>query len=264
MKRHCLTAMLAALLASVAAADEIQLTNGHKLVGKVVKRDPVHVVIEVGSGTITLEAKEVSSINPGRTALDDYEEKWKTVRGSHRAADFLELAQWAEENKLSRYVAPLCQRVIEIDPDNASARAKLHHEKVNGKWLAFEEAQTARGLVQVDDRWITKAEVELIEKRRLEAKERAAAQAADRERRRDEERQARQAALEDYNARLAAAMSQMDGYFYSPSFAFTTPYYRPYWWAPYLRSRNYYQHSWMYGYGVIPTLSLLRPPFGFR
>jgi hypothetical protein len=52
----------------------------------------------------------------------------------------------------------------------------------------------------------------------------------------------------------------MDGYFYSPSFAFTTPYFRPYWWAPYLRSRSYYQRGWESGYGgyggLMPTLPI--------
>ena len=38
-------------------------------------------------------------------------------------------------------------------------------------------------------------------------------------------------------------MSQMDGYFYSPSFCFSA-YYRPYAWAAYERSRGYYQNGW--------------------
>ncbi|MBV8882054.1 MAG: hypothetical protein JO332_19010, partial [Planctomycetaceae bacterium] len=74
--------------------------------------------------------------------------------------------------------------------------------------------------------------------------------------RREEERQARQAAIDAYNAQMNAAMSQMDGYFYTPSFAFS-PYFRPYWWAPYERSRNYYQNGWRYnGYGYGGYLGL--------
>jgi hypothetical protein len=259
MKQLILTLTIAALGASLAAADEIQLTNGRKLTGKVAKKDANKVVIEVGAGTIVLDAKEVSSVNPGRTAIDEYADKWEAVKDSTKASDFLNLAKWAEDNKLTRYSAPLYQKVIALEPDNAEARAKLRHEKMGGKWLTFEEAQTARGLVQVDDRWITKAEVQMIERRRLEAKERAMAAAEEREKRRDEERAARQAAIDDYNARLNAAMSQLDGYFYSPSFAFTTPYFRPYWWAPYVRSRNYYQNGWQYGGGyggAMPTIPL--------
>jgi hypothetical protein len=263
MKQITLSALIVALAASLAAADEIQLTNGRKITGKVVKKDGGRVIIEVGAGTITLDAKDVSSVNPGRTAIDEYQEKVAAIKDSTKASDFLALAKWAEDNKLTRYTPALYQRVIAIEPDNAQARAGLKHEKMGGKWMTFEEAQTARGLVLVEDRWITKAEVELIEKRRLEAKERAMAAEAERKRRVEEARAARQAAIDDYNARLAAAMSELDGYFYSPSFAFTTPYFRPYWWAPYVRSRSYYQHGWKFGgfggYGAVPTIPLVGP-----
>lgn len=263
MKQLCVAALAAALGASMARADEIQLTNGHKITGKVSHQDANRLVVEVGPGTIVLDAKEVSSVNPGRTALDEYAEKWDRIKGSRNVGEFLSLAQWAEEKGLTRYSTPLYGRVIELEPDNAVARGRLHFEKMGGKWLTFEEAQAARGLVFMEDRWMTKAELQLIEKRRLEARERAEAVALERQKRREEERAARQAALDDYNARMNAVMSQLDGYFYSPSFAFTTPYYRPYWWAPYLRSRNYYQHAWATGYGVIPTLPLVHPPFAF-
>jgi hypothetical protein len=257
MKKLILTLTIAALGGSLASADEVQLTNGRKLTGKVTKRDGGKVVVEVGAGTIVLDAKDVSSVNPGRTALDEYNEKWQGVKGSTKASDFLALAKWAEENKLSRYTAELYQKVIALDPDNAQARAGLRHEKIGGKWLTFEEAQTARGLVLVEDRWITKAEVQLMEKRRLEAKERAQAIAEERQRRKEEAMAARQAMIDEYNARWEAAMAQLDGYFYSPSFAFTTPYFRPYWWAPYVRSRNQYQHGWQYNSGGLPTIPIL-------
>ena len=259
MKPFLLAAMIAAISASTAAADEIQLSNGRKISGLVSKKDAAKVTVEVGAGTITLDAKEVTSINPGRTKLHDYQDRWQEVKESKKASDYYDLSKWAKENKLTRYIAPLCLKTIELEPDHAGARSALHHEKMGGKWLTYEQAQEARGLVFMDDRWITKAEVELMEKRRLEAKERAMAAQAERERRREEERQARQAAIDDYNSRLAQAMNQLDGYFVSPSFAWTTPYFRPYWWAPYVRSRSYYQRSWEYGYGynsVMPTLPL--------
>lgn len=264
MKKLFLSGLIAALGISTAAADEIQLTNGRKITGKVTKKDSANVVIEVGAGTITLEAKQVSAVNPGRTAIDEYQDKWNAVKSSTRASDFLGLARWAEENKLTRYLPELYGKVIALEPDNGQARAALRHEKMGGKWMTYEEAQTARGLVHVEGRWITKAEVQLIEKRRLDAKERAMAAAEERERRIEEARAARQAAIDDYNARLSAAMAELDGYFYSPSFAWTTPYFRPYWWAPYTRSRSYYQNSWRYSsYGAIPTLPLFHPPATF-
>lgn len=240
---------LIATLIALAAADEIQLTNGRKITGKVVQKDAQKVTVEVGAGTITLEAKEVSSINPGATALDEYAQRWSKVQNSTNAAELHELLKWAKSQGLTRYVAPLATKIIALDPEHAAARAELRYEKMNGKWLTYDQAQEARGLVRVDERWVTKAEVQMMEQRRLEAKERAEAAEDARKQRREDERAARQAAADAYNAQVNAAMSQMDGYFYTPSFAFS-PYFRPYPWAAYARSRNYYQNGWRYnGYG---------------
>jgi hypothetical protein len=250
MKHACLAAALAILAAQTLLADEIQLTNGRKISGNVTKKDGGKVTIEVGTGTITLDAKEVSSINPGRTTLNEYDERWAKVKDSTKASDYFELAKWADEHKVSRHVVPLCIKVLAIEPEHAGAHAMLRHEKIGGKWLTFGEAQEARGFVFVDDRWMTKAEVELIEKRRLQARERALAVAAEREQRREEEKARRQAAIDDYNRSTDQALSSLDGYFYSPSFAWTTPYFRPYWWAPYVRSRNVFQNGWRYDSGL--------------
>lgn len=249
MKQICLVTLIVTAAAAPAVADEIQLTNGRKITGNVTKKDAQKVTIEVGAGTITLDAKDVSAVNPGRTALNEYEERWKAVQNSTKPAELYELLQWSKSKGLTRYVAALAHKIIALDPEHAGARAELRHEKIGGKWLTWEQAQEARGLVLVDDRWVTKAEVQLMEKRRLEARERAEAAEEARKQRREEERQARQDAVDAYNAQLNAAMSQMDGYFYTPSFAFS-PHFRPYWWAPYARSRNYYQNGWRYnGYG---------------
>jgi hypothetical protein len=248
MKQVSLTALIVALAATLAAADEVQLTNGSKITGNVTKKDAGKVTIEVGAGTITLDAKDVTSINPGKTPLNEYEERWQALKDSKKASELYDLAAWAKSKGLSRHVMPLCLQVIALEPDHAGARAELRHEKVAGKWLTYDQAQEARGLVMMDDRWVTKAEIQMMEKRRLEAKERADGVREERERRKDEDRQARQAAAEAYNAQANAAMSQLDGYFYSPSFCFS-PYYHPYPWATYQRSRNYYQHGWQYNGG---------------
>jgi len=248
MKKASLTALIVALAAALASADEIQLTNGRKITGNVSRKDATKVVVEVGAGTITLDAKDVSSINPGKTDLNAYEERWKALKDSKKASELYDLAVWARSKGLSRHLDPLCTRILELDPDHAGAHAQLRHEKVGGKWLTYEQAQEARGLVLMNDRWVTKAEIQMMEQRRLEAKERSDAAREERERRREEERQARRDAADAYNARVDAAMAEMDGYFYTPSFAFS-PYFRPYPWAAYQRSRNYYQHGWMYSGG---------------
>lgn len=267
MKTMLWAVAAAGMLSLPAAADEVLLTNGKKLVGKV-QKDPKQadkVIVEVPVGTIVLEAKAVSSVNPGRTVLHDYDDKYGQIRDSKNAADFWTLAKWAKENKLSRYVAPLAERTVALEPDHAQARAELRHEKSDGKWVTFEEAQEKRGFKNVEGAWLTKAEIELREMRKMELAERARKQREDRETAKAERREARERAAAEYNDMMAAQLSRLDGYFYSPSFAFTTPYFRPYWWAPYVRSRSYYQEGWRYnsggGYGTFDMYRFIPDPF---
>jgi hypothetical protein len=264
--------MLWVLVASLgglsAFADDILLTNGKKIVGMHRKdpKQPDKVIVDVPVGTIVLEAKAVSSINPGRTLLHEYHDKYAAIKDSKNAADFWTLAAWARENRLTRYVTELAARTVALEPDHARARAELRHEKqADGKWLTFDEAQEKRGFRSVDGAWLTQAEIELREMRRMELAERARKIREDRETAKKEQREARERAVADYNHMMAAQLSRLDGYFYSPSFAFTTPYFRPYWWAPYVRSRSYYQDGWKYGggggYGTFDLFRFIPDPF---
>ena len=261
MKRILIGVAALAAAAPAALADEVQLTNGKTLVG-IARKDPSlksKVVVEVPEGTIILDEKMVSSVNPGRTPLHEFEEKWAGLKESRNAGELWSLAEWARERKLTRYVPMLAERVVAAEPDHAAARAALRHEKKDGRWLTFEEAQEARGLKQVDGRWLSQAERELREKRRMEVEQRAQAARAEREKRKQAELEARRKAHEEAVAWHQARMAGLDGYFHSPSFAFTTPYFRPYWWAPYVRSRGYYQEGWRYnGGGVWPTFDMFR------
>jgi hypothetical protein len=260
MKRIILGAALVGLCASLAAADEFTLVNGKKITG-VQRTDPKmpdKVIIEVGIGTIVLDKSQVSSVSKGRTTLHDYEDKYKAIENSRNASDFMQLIAWCRQNKVTRYVDDLAQKVLALDPNHEGAHQALGHQKVGGKWMTFEEAQAAKGLVQMDGRWVTKSEAELVKARRQEAEERRKLAQKERELAREEERYRRQQEIDDYNAFMRRQMMQLDGYFYSPSFAFTTPYFRPYWHSPYLRSRRYYQDGWMYSGGSVPTFDVLR------
>lgn len=255
MKNAALVAVMAALGVSLAVADEVHLANGRKIVG-IASREDQKILVEVGAGTITFDAKDVSSIDPGRTALHEYAEKWNAVKDSRKASDLWDLALWARSNSLYRHVTPLALKVVDLDADHMAARAELRHEKIGGKWLTFEQAQEYRGLKWIGDRWVTLAEVQLIERRRLDAKERAAARELEREERRAEELRRRQMAIDEYNARMSRWTSDLDGYFHQPS-AFWPPHFRPYWWAPYVRSRRHYQYGSFDG-GAVGTYDLFR------
>ena len=147
MKQGFLVAALVSAGAALACADEIVLSNGHTIKGAraVESKDPNKVIFDVGSGRIELDKKQVSAINPGRTPLHDYEEKAGALKGSSKAADYWELAQWCKQNKLSRYVGPLCVQAVRLDPGHDAAHRELGHEKIDGKWHTHEQAMEKKG-----------------------------------------------------------------------------------------------------------------------
>ncbi len=254
-------AMAAALaLAAPAAADEFQLANGRKIQG-IERPDPDRpdrVIIEVGAGVIELDSREVLSRSPGRTDLHEYYERWERVKGSKKASDFFDLARWAREHRCHKFVLMLCEKAVTIDPDHEGARSELGHRKVEGKWLTFEEAQEAKGLVLFEGRWVTEAERELVVRERLEAKERAETARRERERKREEERQRRLEAQQAYNEWVARVTTLPYGYLYRPNW-FWPAYYRPNPYLPYQYKRppgGYYGSNWGGCWDAVPTFNV--------
>ena len=257
MKRLFLLAV-AAFCAGPAAADEILLTNGRTIQGlrRTDQHLPGKVVVEVGSGTLILDEREVSSVKEGRSPLHDYQDRWEKVKDSDKAGDYWSLARWAKEKKLTRYLRPLAEKVIELEPDHEGARAQLRHEKLHGRWMTFEEAKEAKGFIKRGGRWITAAELERIEQRKLQDKERRLLAKLERERRQDEERERRQRAIEDYRDWLARESQLPFGYMYRPSW-FWPAYYRPYPWTPYKYKLPPNGYRGGYG-GALPTFDVLK------
>ena len=257
-------AALMAAGAFPAAADEIVLTNGKTITG--VRREapdrPGKVVVDVPQGRIVLDAEQVASVRPGRTALHEYEERRRRLGDSRDPQAYVGLMEWCRENGLTRYLDELARKVLELDPAHEAAHRELGHEKVGDRWLPYEEAQEAKGFVRVDGRWMTRSEAELVRARRQEAEDRRRRQEEERARRREEERRRREKEWEEFRREQLRQLARLDGYFYRPDW-FWPAYFRPYPWSAYLRSRRYYQEGWRYtGSRAAPGLDVVVPlPF---
>lgn len=260
MKHATLVAALFAVGGTLARADEIVLTNGHtiKNARRLDSKDATKVVFEVAAGRIEVDAKTVSSVNPGPTPLHEFEAKYAPLKDSKNTAELWKLAAWAKDNKLSGKASMLAEQVLKVDPMHEAAHLQLGHQKIDGGWCSYEQAMEKKGFVLVDDRWMTRAEIQLIEKRRLEAKERELAQQRERDRLKREEKERRERDAAAYGEWMNRQLDGLDGYFYQPS-EFWPAYFRPYPWAAYTRSRRWYQYG-MGGayYGGAGTFDLFR------
>ncbi len=154
------TLMIATLcfgLPMAATADEVRLTNGNTLLG-VTREEPGRVIVEMNFGTVSIPRAEVRAIVPGRTLLQEYEERALALGTCPDAASTFELALWARDHRLSRVVDDLLRRTIALDADHPQARNLLGYGMHQGKWLKEIELKKALGWVEFRGRWVAPKE----------------------------------------------------------------------------------------------------------
>lgn len=142
-------------------ADEIKLANGSVIDG-IIKEDGKKVIVETGLGIVEFNRNYVESIQKGKSKLEEYYEKYNNIKDSKNADDFYELAKWAEQNKMNKFVKKLYEKVLELKPGHEGARRALGYQLYQGKWMTQDEVMTAKGFIKFRGKWMTEAEKELI------------------------------------------------------------------------------------------------------
>ena len=123
-----------ALLPAIASTDDVKLTSGRTLVG-IAHDEGDRWMVETRHGDIRVPKSEVASVAQGRTTLHEYKERLDALTGCPTATEMFELALWAQEEGLIRYVNPVLTRTIEIDPDHRQARTMLGFVYYEGQWM---------------------------------------------------------------------------------------------------------------------------------
>jgi len=136
--KYLATALLTLGLSSAALADDVLLTNGRTLVG-IAHNEPNRVLVETRLGDIGIPHSDVKEIVPGKTSMHEYQERLAALGPKPSAADVFALALWAQDQGLVRYVNPLLQRTIELDPNHAEARSLLDYVRYEGRWIRSRE-----------------------------------------------------------------------------------------------------------------------------
>lgn len=162
--------LLAAILglAACARADVIKLKNGGEIRGAIprtaeaIQEDAVTIKTLSGA-VVTVERKDIQFITWRSPLVEEFETKLREVPADDIEA-LRELVQWCREKGLTEQRIAVLERIIEIDPDDADARAALGHSKYNGEWMSRDERMEAQGYVKYRGRYITPQELELIQK----------------------------------------------------------------------------------------------------
>lgn len=144
MVRAAFSGCLIAALASLAAADELVLTDGRVFVGTVsVEADTVEITLPYG--TLRFPKIDVERIEIMDTPEQEFRKKLADVALTDPNALY-SLAQWAGRKGLSRQAEDLYSLTLKLNPDHAGAHKARGHIRIGKLWLGFDAAlEQARG-----------------------------------------------------------------------------------------------------------------------
>lgn len=128
-----LAAAILGLAVPLALADTVIKTDGTKVEGKIIENTADHVLISTKLGEIKIPKSDIRTTEEGKTLADQFKDKWEAVDKADAIA-LAELAEWCDENKLSRESKKVWRAILDVDPDDEGARRALGYVKVDGEW----------------------------------------------------------------------------------------------------------------------------------
>jgi hypothetical protein len=203
-------------------ADEVFLRGGGHVKGIIVERSPSTVLLDVGAGRVGIPTSHIDHIVEGRTALGEYLERSSALR-SNDEPGWLALGLWAQERDLQTQALAAFERVIAIDPSNATAERALGRVQQGDDWVTAEDNYRSRGYVPFEGSWVSPAERQSILATRAAEAAADASRAEAAARTREAEARARTAEAEAQSAEAQAGAGVEGGI---PVFwgAFGTPF----------------------------------------
>jgi hypothetical protein len=155
-----------------AAADRTFLVGGTVLEGKAVRKGD-KVIVRLESGEITVPADSVERIEKSESVVSHFDAAYAKLPKSNVKAR-LDLADYCRDHGMRTEERRLLLEVVDLDRDNAGARARLGYVKAESGWVTQADAMRASGMVEHDGQWMTPADVAAAERTRI-AQEAAAA-----------------------------------------------------------------------------------------
>jgi hypothetical protein len=202
--------LAAALLSPATRADEIFLTSGGQLSGRIVSRTADQVEIDVGAGRIAVPASSVVRIEEGLSALQDYEERAGRIAPGD-ADGWVALGDWASRQGLGSQAREAYNRALAASPTDPRANEGLGNVHVDGRWVSEDDGYRAKGYVKFEGEWMTPNEHDaILRERAFEAEQDRQRQESD-QRMRDAEQKAAEAEERAKKAEADAAQASTDG-----------------------------------------------------
>lgn len=158
--------LLIAALAAPALGDTVYLVNGNKFEEVVAERGLDAVRIRMPHGEIVLPARVVDRVEASPSTWRRYDERESALhRGRATAAEWLELARWADEVGYERGMTRALLRAAEMEPGLeglAALMGRIGHvrDDDSGEWLSEETYMRRRGYRLWGGHWLPREEYE--------------------------------------------------------------------------------------------------------
>ncbi len=153
--------------------DLIKLKQGGEIRGKLQKlaseSGAVRIIETLTGGKIAVASQHIEFITNRPLSVEEYESRCNSIADTVEA--HLELANWCSENHLTSQRHAELEKVLLLEPDHAKARAALGYTLRDGEWMTRDELMRKNGYIKYKGRYVSTAELELLEKNEAELAE---------------------------------------------------------------------------------------------
>lgn len=155
-----------AFASTPARADLIHLKGGGEIRGKIdsrqISRQRQVTITTLSGGTVTVDADKIEFVTRRSLTTEEFETRLKLSEQTVEA--FEELAEWCRLKNLKKQRLSVLQRIVELDPQHQAAHRGLGHIQYEGQWVSRDERMRAEGYVKHKGRYITRQQLELVQK----------------------------------------------------------------------------------------------------
>lgn len=167
MRNPLALSLLLSLSAVPVFADDVYLANGRKFEGVIAETTDSEVRIQMQGGVLSLPLTQVARVEKGESSLAEYLRRKEALQRDPRslASHWLDLARWAQTQKLQHGTREAALKAAELDPrlDGLGPILRgfgyVYDDQID-RWIPYADSMRRRGFVLANGQWITRQEHE--------------------------------------------------------------------------------------------------------
>src|SRR5215213_3784865 len=167
MRNTLALSLLLTLSAVPVFADDVYLANGRKFEGVIAETTDSEIRIQMQGGVLSLPLTQVARVEKGESSLAEYLRRKEALQRDPRAlaSHWLDLARWAQTQKLQHGTRESALKAAELDPRLDGLGPILRgfgyvYDNSLDRWIPYADSMRRRGFVLANGQWITRQEHE--------------------------------------------------------------------------------------------------------